>query len=208
MAEQTNKLGHRIGARGGRTRLAILDATRRLLTQRRFSEVRVADLAAEAGVSPSNFYTYFKSVEEPVLALSEQIAVEGDRLARHLQTDWTGERALEGARALVSDMIALWRDHGPVLRIEHMLADQGDEAFAECRIRRLRRLHLALERRIAQAQSSGLLPEALSARLASYEVASLVEGVAAGIDLLRRADDDEAIVETTALIVVRLTTGR
>ncbi|QBX37009.1 TetR/AcrR family transcriptional regulator [Brevundimonas sp. S30B] len=208
MFEKTNKLGHRIGARGGRTRQAITEATRRLLTRQRFSEIRVADLAAEAGVSPSNFYTYFKSVEEPVLALSEQVAVEGDRLARHLQSDWSGDRAIEGARALVADMIELWREHGPVLRIEHMLADEGDEAFGECRIRRLRRLHLALERRIAQAQSSGALPEAMSARLASYEIASLVEGVAAGMGLLRRADDDAAIVETTALIVVRLTTGR
>ena len=56
-ASTTNKLGHRIGARGGRTRTAILDATRSLLDGRHLGEIRVADVAAAAGVSPSNFYT-------------------------------------------------------------------------------------------------------------------------------------------------------
>ena len=71
MVESTNKLGHRIGARGGRTRQAILDATRNLLNARHYGDIRVSDLASAAGVSPSNFYTYFKTVEEPVLALCE-----------------------------------------------------------------------------------------------------------------------------------------
>src|SRR6218665_3400780 len=61
MAE-TNKLGHRIGTRGGKTRQAILDAMRGLLEQRYYGEIRVADVAAAASVSPSNFYTYFKTV--------------------------------------------------------------------------------------------------------------------------------------------------
>ena len=55
MPDTTNKLGHKIGARGGRTRQAILDATRRLLNARHYGEIRVADLASESGVSPSNY---------------------------------------------------------------------------------------------------------------------------------------------------------
>jgi AcrR family transcriptional regulator len=208
MAETTNKLGHRIGARGGRTRQAILDATRGLLESRHIGELRTADLAAAAGVSASNFYTYFKTVEEPVLALCELAAADWDRLGSHLQDDWSGERAFQSARALMLDVLSCWREHGPALRVEHMLADQGHPAFVESRVRRLRRLHLALERRIAQARSSGFLPEGMNPRLVSYEVASLMESVAAGFDLLRRADTDEAILETTAHIVVKLTTGR
>jgi hypothetical protein len=34
MGDTTNKLGHKIGARGGRTRQALLDATRTLLNAR------------------------------------------------------------------------------------------------------------------------------------------------------------------------------
>ena len=46
----TNKLGHRIGARGGRTRGAILAATRALLDRKHLGEIRVADVAAHAQV--------------------------------------------------------------------------------------------------------------------------------------------------------------
>lgn len=208
MSETTNKLGHRIGRRGGRTRQAILEAVRALLQTRHFGEIRVADVAAAAGVSASNYYTYFKTVEEPILALSEEAASDCGALASHLQTDWAGDRAFEAARELVRGMLEVWRVHGPALRVEHLMADRGDIAFAESRVRRLRRLHLALERRIAQAQANGLQSPGLSPRLASYEVASLLESVAAGFTLLMRADTPEAIVDTTAHVVVKLTTGR
>ena len=41
-----------------------------------------------------------------------------------------------------------------------------------------------------------------------FQVASLVESTAAGFELLRRADTAEAIIDTTAHLVVKLTTGR
>lgn len=204
-----NKLGHRIGARGGRTRTAILEATRRLLDRRHLGELRVADVAAEAGVSPSNFYTYFKTVEEPVLALCEAVAVDFQPLSRHLDGDWSADQAFANARAYVLDVLTIWRDHGPVLRIEHMLADKGEPGFAEARIRRLRRVHLSLERRIAVAHATGYHAAGLDPRLTSYEVANLVELVAAGFELMRRGDTPaDAIIDTTAHIVVKLVTGR
>ena len=210
MLERTiNKLGHRIGARGGRTRTAILDATRRLLERRHLGELRVADVAAEAGVSPSNFYTYFKTVEEPILALCEAAAVDFQPLSRHRDGDWSAEQAFSAARAYVVDVLMIWRDHGPVLRIEHMLADKGEAGFVEARVRRLRRVHLSLERRIAVAHATGYHAPGLDPRLASYEVANLVESVAAGFDLMRRGDTpSDAILDTTAHIVVKLVTGR
>ena len=205
----TNKLGHRIGARGSRTRAAILTATRGLLDRRHLGEIRVADLAAAAGMSASNFYTYFKTVEEPVLALCEAAAADFEPLGRHLDGDWAGEQAFRSARAYVVDVLLFWREHGPVLRIEHMLADKGEPGFAESRIRRLRRVHLAFERRIAQAHATGYHAKGLDPRLTSYEVANLVESVAGGFELMRRGDTPaEAIIDTTAHIVVKLVTGR
>ena len=208
-ASAINKLGHRIGARGGRTRDAILAATRALLERRHLGEIRVTDVAAESGVSPSNFYTYFKTVEEPVLALCEAAAVDFQPLSRHLDGDWSGDQAFQCARAYVLDVLLVWREHGPVLRIEHMLADKGEPGFVEARVKRLRRVHLAFERRIATAHATGYHARGLDPRLASYEIANLVESVAAGFDLMRRGDTPaEAIIDTTAHIVVKLVTGR
>lgn len=203
-----NKLGHRIGARGSRTRTRLLAAVRTLVEARHLGDIRVADVASAAALSPSNFYTYFKQVDEAVLALCEETGEDCGRLAVHLDGDWSADRGFPAARALVTDMVALWTRHGALLRIEHQLADQGDARFADCRIRRLRRLHLALERRIAQARAQGLHPEGLNPRLASYEVASLMESVGAGFQLMQRAEGPEAILDTTAWIVLLLVTGR
>jgi AcrR family transcriptional regulator len=208
-ASATNKLGHRIGARGERTRSAILAATRSLLDGRHLGEIRVADVAAAAGVSASNFYTYFKSVEEVVLGLCENASTDFQPLARYLDGDWTGEQAFISARAYVVAVLLFWREHGPVLRIEHMLADKGEEGFAESRIKRLRRVHLAFERRIAQAHATGYHAKGLDPRLTSYEVANLVESMAAGFNLLQRGETPaDTILDTTAHILVKLVTGR
>src|SRR5690606_28357947 len=113
------------------------------------------------------------------------------------------------ARAYIVGVLDFWHEHGPMLRIEHMLADKGEVGFVESRVKRLRRVHLALERRIAQAHATGYHAKGLDPRLTSYEVASLVEGMAAGFELLKRGDTaPDAILDTTAHIVVKLVTGR
>src|SRR5690606_15975757 len=112
------------GARGARTRRAILDALRGLLNHRHLGEIRAADVALAANVSAPTFYTYFKSVEEGLLILCEEAGEDFQRLAKHIHADWTGDRAFEAVRAYVLEVLALWGDHGPVLRVEHMLADK------------------------------------------------------------------------------------
>jgi len=204
----TNKLGHRIRSRGARTREALLEAVRDLLAERGPGAVRLTDVAQRAGVSPPSVYTYFKTVDEAALALCEAALPDTEALAGLLEGDWSGDEAFRACRAFVEAMAGVWRRHGAALSVERLMADRGDPAFIASRIRRLRRLHLALERRIARARAAGFHPEGLDPRLASYEVVSLVESVGAGFGLLRRADDDAAILDTTAHMVVRLTTGR
>ena len=153
MSDATNKLGHKIRNRGARTRRALLTALRSLLNTRHLGEIRPADVAQAAGVSAPTFYTYFKSVEEGLLVLCEEAGEDFQRLARHIHADWTGDRGFDAVRAYVLEVLSLWEEHGPVLRVEHMLADMGEPDFAASRIKRLRRLHLALERRIAQAEA-------------------------------------------------------
>ncbi|MFW2341865.1 TetR/AcrR family transcriptional regulator [Brevundimonas sp.] len=208
MADAVNKLGHRIGARGGRTRSAILEALRGLLATRHLGEIRIADVAQSAAISAPTFYTYFDTLDEALLALCDEVASDWQGLAHHVEADWSAGQGLTHARALITDMLALWDRHGAIIRVEQMMADRGDPAFAEARIGRLRRLHLALERRIAQAANAGLHPQGYDPRLASYEVANIAESAAASFKLLKRADSDQAIIETTALILVRLITGR
>ncbi|MFC0634600.1 TetR/AcrR family transcriptional regulator [Brevundimonas balnearis] len=204
-----NKLGHRIGRRGGRTREALLAAARGLLETHKLADLRPADVARAAGVSAPSFYTYFKTVDEPVLALCEAAGAPYQGLAALFDADWSGERAFEQARAYVLAVVDIWAEHGPVLRIENALADEGHDAFARERIRRLRRVHLAIERRIAEARVNGRHDSRLDARLASYEAASMVDSVAAGLRLMQRGDTPlDDVVDTTALLFAKLVTGR
>jgi len=179
-----------------------------LLSSRHLGEIRIADVAQAAGSSAPTFYTYFDTLDEALLALCDEVASDWQGLAQHVEADWTAGRGLDQARALITHMLALWERHGAIVRVEQMMADRGDPAFVEARIGRLRRLHLALERRIAQAANAGLHPVGYDPRLASYEVANIAESAAASFNLLKRADSDQAIIDTTALILVRLITGR
>jgi len=208
-ARPVNKLGHRIGRRGGRTREAILAATRRLLETHKLADLRPADIAREAGVSAPSFYTYFKTVDEPVLVLCEASGAPYQTLTPLFDADWSGERAFDQARAYVTAVVDIWAEHGPVLRIGAAMADEGHEAFATERIRRLRRVHLAIERKIAEARATGRHDPRLDPRLASYEAASMVDAVAASLRLLQRGDTPlDAVIDTTSLLFARVVTGR
>ena len=99
MADAVNKLGHRIGARGGRTRSAILEALRSLLATRHLGEIRIADVTQAAGTSAPTFYTYFDTLDEALLALCDEVASDWQGLAHHVEADWSAGQGLAHARA-------------------------------------------------------------------------------------------------------------
>jgi AcrR family transcriptional regulator len=62
------------GRRGQLTRRRLLDATMVLLETLPYRDVKVVDIAREAGTSPATFYQYFSDVEEAVLAIADEMA--------------------------------------------------------------------------------------------------------------------------------------
>ena len=70
-----------LGAKGQRTRQKIMEATAELLRQRAFGDIKITEIARTAGVTQSNFYTYFRGVEEVVLAFAQSTYEAGARLA-------------------------------------------------------------------------------------------------------------------------------
>lgn len=52
------------GGRGGRTRLAILEASRQLFLERGFAGTPINAITAACGISRAGFYTYFKDKRE------------------------------------------------------------------------------------------------------------------------------------------------
>lgn len=77
--------GYTVGAKGSRTRERLLDALARALTCTAWHELRVIDVARDAGVSPATFYQYFPDVVTAFGALAARVAERGEEQGRHMQ---------------------------------------------------------------------------------------------------------------------------
>jgi AcrR family transcriptional regulator len=101
--------------KGDLTERAILDTAERLLADRSLSSIGIDELAAGAGISRSSFYFYFESREAVLRALTERIVDELYR-ASEVWLRRTDESPADAMRRTVEASLALWRQHGPVLR--------------------------------------------------------------------------------------------
>jgi AcrR family transcriptional regulator len=109
-----------------RARPRILAAARALLAQRPFSELTVGALMAEAGLARTVFYRHFDDL--PSLA-PELLPDAADPLVDRVQRGGA-ERPDEVAREMVEGLVALFTEHGPLLRAIDDAAHQ-DPAVAE-----------------------------------------------------------------------------
>jgi TetR/AcrR family transcriptional regulator, ethionamide resistance regulator len=95
---------------------AILDATERLLAERRFDELSVADVLQTAGISRASFYFYFESKHAVLAELLRRAVARGHDAAQ----PWLDHADDTTPHAEVRHGIAagarLWREQAAVLR--------------------------------------------------------------------------------------------
>src|SRR3546814_16040259 len=104
------------GRRGRATRQRLLDCTAGMLDTTSYRDVKVIDIAREAGTSPATFYQYFSDVEAAILVLAEEMARRGAHLADVVsQGAWDEEGANAPALALVDGSLSFWDGHASVL---------------------------------------------------------------------------------------------
>ena len=97
-------------------RTVILEATRRLLGERRFDEIAVADILAAAEISRGSFYFYFESKHDVLAELVRAAVGEGHVAAE----PWLGHEGEDERYAAMRHGIVqgarLWREQAPILR--------------------------------------------------------------------------------------------
>ncbi len=127
------------GRRGQLTRRRLLDATMVLLEALPYRDVKVVDIAREAGTSPATFYQYFSDVEEAVLAIADEMASAVGPLLASLvsSSEWTDSDGWAAALRVADGFIAVWDAHRSVLRLIDLATDEGDTRFREIRTRLL-----------------------------------------------------------------------
>src|SRR4051794_38070132 len=98
-------------------REAILDATRRLLERKRYDELTVADILAEAGVARGSFYFYFEGKADVLADLVRRAIGQGHEAAESWHGHGSAPASIEAAtRQSIADGARLWRAEAPVLR--------------------------------------------------------------------------------------------
>ena len=167
------------GRRGIATRRRLLDCAAELLTKTSYRDIKVIDIAREAGTSPATFYQYFPDVEQAVLVLAEELAGDAAYLAELVRSDWRGDRGAQTARRIVESFLEYYDRHRAVFRVVDLATEEGDLRFKQLRTRALGGITDALCEVIRDFQHEGRLdPEVDPTATAFIMVAMLAHSAA------------------------------
>jgi AcrR family transcriptional regulator len=168
------------GRRGRATRQRLLECTSDMLTTTSYRDVKVIDIAREAGTSPATFYQYFADVEAAILVLAEEMAQQGEHLTGIItEGSWEGDGALATAHELVDAFLAFWDDHRAVLRVMDLATDEGDGRFQKIRVHLLNDITKALADVTRRAQAAGGVPKGLDPMAVAGSLVSMLAHTAA-----------------------------
>lgn len=146
--------GRAPGRRGLATRGRLVESTVSLLATTPYRDLKVTDIARAAGTSPATFYQYFPDIQTAVLAVAEQTAQDGRRLAGLIEgRPWRGAAGRRSAEDLVGGFLDFWRTHRPVLRVVDLLTTEGDDRFRKIRTRMLNAMTRALAKAIEELRA-------------------------------------------------------
>ena len=121
-----------------------------------YRDLKVIDIAREAGTSPATFYQYFPDVEAAILVLAEQMARDGHRLSTLIREgSWRGARGVATATRLCDAFLEFWDEYRSILRVMDLATEEGDRRFHQIRTRLLNEVTVALSETIAHHQDDG-----------------------------------------------------
>ena len=144
------------GRRGRATRQRLLDFTAEMLRTTSYRDLKVIDIAREAGTSPATFYQYFADVEAAILVLGQEMAVDSEILCRIVREgEWRDPAGWETALTFADAFIAFWDEHRPVLRVVDLSTDEGDRRFRSVRVRWLNNITRELAKVTESFQADG-----------------------------------------------------
>jgi AcrR family transcriptional regulator len=167
------------GRRGRATRQRLLECTTEMLESGSYRDLKVIDIAREAGTSPATFYQYFADVEAAILVLAEETAREAARLPDIVKAgSWRGRTGYERAEALVDGMLEFWDSHRSVLRVVDLATEEGDQRFHQIRTRLLNTLTDALAEVYITFRDEGRHPAGLSPRAVAGTLVAMLSQVA------------------------------
>ena len=166
------------GRRGLATRQKLLDHTLGMLAESSYPDLKVIDIAREAGTSPATFYQYFPDVESAILVLAQDAARDGAALAEIATAGpWTGSPGYDTAERLVAAFIEFWGSHSSVLRVVDLATAQGDDRFRQIRVKMLNEVATSLANVVQHFITKGKLPKGLDPMAQAGVIVSMLAHV-------------------------------
>jgi len=150
-----------------------------MLRSSSYRDLKVIDIAREAGTSPATFYQYFPDIEAAILVLAEQMTTDGHRLATLIREgSWKGKAGLDTATRLCDAFLEFWDEYRSILRVMDLATEEGDRRFHQIRTRLLNEVHVALTDTISQAYD-GRPPRTVDPTATAAVLVSMLAHVAA-----------------------------
>jgi AcrR family transcriptional regulator len=130
-----------------------------MLRSTSYRDLKVIDIAREAGTSPATFYQYFADVEAAILVLAEEMAVDAELLVRIVKDGaWRGKAGYQTALDLADAFFSFWDRHRPVLRVVDLTTNEGDRRFRTIRTRLLNAVTVEMAAVTEAIQAEGRNP--------------------------------------------------
>lgn len=168
------------GRRGMATRQRLLECTARMLQTTAYRDMKVVDIAREAGTSPATFYQYFPDVESAVLVLADDLSAEGERFAALIgSTTWRGREGYDAANELADAFLRFWEQHRPILKVIDLATFEGDARFRAIRTSFLAATAEALRNAVAEMREVGRHADTVDPAAMSGVLVSMLVNVAA-----------------------------
>jgi AcrR family transcriptional regulator len=189
------------------TRRKLLAATSMLLDERGALDLKVIEVAREAGSSAATFYQYFGDVEDALLALAEEAGADLVELEPLVEADWNRSTGLDAARAYVAAFIGYWDEHKAILRVRNLRSEEGDQRFRRLRLGANEKTMELFMGKIAKAQASGRLSTAMDVYTTAGAMMAVLERLAAFHPEFDRRGGRDTVIDTVARVLYQTLTG-
>lgn len=207
--ELLNKHGQKMGPKGFAMRKRIMEKTLELIRDSSYKDLKVADVAYEAGTSTSSFYVYFTDIEDVLFACVEDADQDLSGIMEVLNREWTPDNLDTMVAAFVDLYMNIWEKHAVELRIRNLEADQGNIRFMQFRLDSTKDIIEALERKVAEAQPEAKNPLAMALVLftAMERLAGANFRSVAGPTRITRKKLNDAIKELWLMLLMKQPCG-
>jgi AcrR family transcriptional regulator len=159
--------------RGQLTRQRLLVAGKKVFERDGFLQARVADIAAEAGVSHGSFYHYFDSKEAIFRVIAEAVEVRLISVDDGGHDNGKTNDPIEKVRAANRSYLLAYKKEAKIMRVIEEVSRYDDEV-RKIRVERDNDLAARLESAIQSLQAQGVADSRIDGRYAATALGGMV----------------------------------